>query len=124
MNTLEMLDRAQYALKNGLGHIARDILTLVIEQLEKQKAVAIIQDDNDGNQPYLKRLQHPLPPVGTKLYAAPVRTKDLTPDELFSIANKVGFDGELMKTNHDRGMPSIAEQYARAVIAADREKNK
>ena len=48
---------------------------------------------------------------------------DLTDDELFVIANKVGFDGELMKINNDRGMPSIAELYVKAVIAKFKEKN-
>ena len=49
-------------------------------------------------------------PVGTKLYAAPVRTKDLTDDE---IAQAVG--------------SPLDEVYLadfRAVIAADREKNR
>ena len=47
-------------------------------------------------------------PIGTKLYAAPVRTKDLTDDEIAEIFSKYASD--LYK--------------ARAVIAADREKNK
>lgn len=32
------------------------------------EAVAVVQDDNDGGQPYLKRLKHPLPATGTLLY--------------------------------------------------------
>ena len=60
-------------------------------------------------------------------FAALVRAErewvDLTDDELFVIANKVGFDGELMKINNDRGMPSIAELYVKAVIAKFKEKN-
>ena len=53
-------------------------------------------------------------PIGTKLYAAPVRTKDLTDDELMDLARNEGamlFDCEKI-------------DFARAVIAADREKNK
>jgi hypothetical protein len=54
-------------------------------------------------------------PEGTKLYAAPVRTKDLT-------------DEEIMKINVDTAsiVPTCDRQFhfARAVIAADREKNK
>jgi hypothetical protein len=49
---------------------------------------------------------------------------DLTDDELFVIADKVNFDGELMKINHDRGMPSIAELYVKAAIASFKDKNK
>ena len=48
-------------------------------------------------------------PIGTKLYAAPVRTKDLTDKEI----RKLWSDAELDIT-----------WFARAVIAADREKNK
>ena len=48
-------------------------------------------------------------PIGTKLYAAPVRTKDLTDDEIAAIDWKEG------ETLND---------FARAVIAADREKNR
>ena len=49
-------------------------------------------------------------PAGTKLYAAPVRTKDLTDDEIEEIG-KSYFD-------------EWSFGFARAVIAADREKNK
>jgi hypothetical protein len=45
--------------------------------------------------------------AGTPLYAAPVRTKDLTDDEIDRIACNVSH-----------------KEFARAVIAADREKNK
>ena len=47
-----------------------------------QKPVAIIQDDNDGGQPYLKRLTHPLPPVGTKLYTTPLDAKAIRAEAL------------------------------------------
>ena len=48
-------------------------------------------------------------PIGTKLYAAPVRTKDLTDDEIFNL-------------NECESSADIA--FARAVIAAYKEKNK
>ena len=48
------------------------------------------------------------------LYAAPVRTKDLTDDEIVDVMNKIYGS---MWTEQDR-------DFARAVIAADREKNK
>ena len=61
-------------------------------------------------------------------FAALVRAErewvDLTDDEMFVIACRVGFDGELMKTNRDNGNPSIAEVFYHAVIAAFKEKNK
>ena len=47
----------------------------------------------------------------TPLYAAPVRTKDLTDDEIYPLYNEPTSDRE-------------AIEFARAVIAADREKNK
>ena len=57
-------------------------------------------------------------PVGTKLYAAPVRTKDLTDDEIEECVHIA--DSECTE---DACMPWFVE-FARAVIAADREKNK
>ena len=55
-------------------------------------------------------------PIGTKLYAAPVRTKDLTDDE---IAKAIApFQHEFIATGR------TTMNFARAVIAADREKNK
>ena len=51
-------------------------------------------------------------PIGTKLYAASVRTKDLTDDEIEKAVENIIFD-----ENFDI-------KIARAVIAADREKNK
>lgn len=50
-------------------------------------------------------------PIGTKLYAAPVRTKDLTDDEIYPLYNEPSCDKE-------------AIEFARAVIAAYKEKNK
>jgi len=52
-------------------------------------------------------------PSKTLDYAAPVRTKDLTDDEIASLAKKINgiyYDCDI--------------EFARAVIAADREKNK
>jgi len=48
------------------------------------------------------------------LYAAPVRTKDLTDDEIYKLVKQVRFDG----------MTDRTFQFARAVIAAYKEKNK
>ena len=50
-----------------------------------------------------------------KWKSAPVRTKDLTDDEIVSLINSVWFLDELMVAKVN---------FARAVIAADREKNK
>ena len=59
-----------------------------------------------------KEATHYMKDYGTPLYAAPVRTKDLTDDE---IADCGDFAGVITLTDL---------QFARAVIAADREKNK
>lgn len=47
-----------------------------------------------------------------------IQRKPLTDEQMFAIARQVGFDSELMKSNHDRGTPSLAEQFARAIEAA------
>ena len=49
----------------------------------------------------------------TPLYAAPVRTKDLTDDEISKLRHKIDWTAEWSYVN-----------FARSVIAADREKNK
>ena len=54
----------------------------------------------------------------TPLYAAPVRTKDLTDDDL-----RVCFKATNTSEPLAEGWPGL-ERFARAVIAADREKNK
>ena len=48
---------------------------------------------------------------GEPLYAAPVRTKDLTDDEIYTLYSEPCSDREMV-------------EFARAVIAADRRKNK
>lgn len=53
-------------------------------------------------------------PLGTPLYAAPVRTKDLTDQEIDHICARL-WSGAWRKTAH--------RQFARAVIAAYKEKN-
>lgn len=60
------------------------------------------------SKPFDKRINIPL-------YAAPVRTKDLTDDEIVHLVNSVWFLDELVVAKVN---------FARAVIAADREKNK
>ena len=47
----------------------------------------------------------------------------LTDEEMYQLANQVGFDAELMQRNHDKGNPSIAEHFARAIEAKLKEKN-
>ena len=52
-------------------------------------------------------------PAWQPLYAAPVRTKDLTDDEIWEIADRL-----------NRHLPAFHNEFARAVIAAYKEKNK
>ena len=47
----------------------------------------------------------------------------LTDEEMYQLANQVGFDAELMQRNHDKGFPSIAELFAKAIDAKLKEKN-
>ena len=87
----------------GTAFTLREVLA---EQAE-QEPVAWIKLNEDGV--YIEDV------TGFPVYAAPVRTKDLT-------------DDEIMKINVDTAgiVPTCDRQFhfARAVIAADREKNK
>ena len=80
------------------------------EQAEQEPVAEVHNTDTPSNWSIIK----PGLPAGTKLYAAPVRTKDLTDDEIEAIVNSVGA--------YEVGYWQHA--FARAVIAADREKNK
>jgi hypothetical protein len=42
-------------------------------------------------------------------------------DEIYELARQAGFDAELMKSNAERGNPSIAEISAKLVAAKERE---
>ena len=77
-----------------------------------QKTVGIYYGEVDGIG-HRVRLDVELP-IGTNLYAAPVRTKDLTDDE---IVEALGYDKSYR-------LKRWVLDDARAVIAADREKNK
>ena len=46
-----------------------------------------------------------------------LQRKPLSDEEMYALARQVGFDSELMKSNHDRGTPSLAELFARAIEA-------
>ena len=68
----------------------------------------------DGAYSSINLYKNPCGSSDAPLYAAPVRTKDLTDDEIHKLVKQVRFDGMTDKTF----------QFARAVIAADREKNR
>lgn len=83
------------------------------EQAEQEPVAEILVNDKDVIVLWHKtarQLGHQ-----AKLYAAPVRTKDLTDDEIDKIAT------DLDEEDPDEG---YWRDFARAVIAADREKNK
>ena len=75
------------------------------EKQAEQEPVGIVHDAYD-TQGIEWKCKDPLP-TGTPLYAAPVRTKDLSDDEIQKIWEETISD----------------YKFARAVIAADREKN-
>ena len=85
-----------------------------LEQAEQEPVGEVVMESMGvGDAQIVRfRMNGRIPPVGTKLYAAPVRTKDLTDEEL----------REIMKQPFNQR--EYLEQFARAVIAADREKNK
>ena len=92
-----------------------------LEQAE-QEPVAWILTDADGTmdfdcQPTIKPTQNDYDALRegetfTPLYAAPVRTKDLTDDEIYKANQTEIADSQYLV------------EFARAVIAKDREKNK
>ena len=81
------------------------------EQVEQEPVATVVDESEEQTNTMSWILSLPLP-VGTKLYAAPVRTKDLTDDEIDAFIDRA-WDKQM-------SMPEII----RAVIAADREKNK
>ena len=80
------------------------------EKQAEQEPVAWMQDRNDLYVADQRDKYYTVP-----LYAAPVRTKDLTDDEIM----KINVDTASIVPTCDRQF-----HFARAVIAADREKNK
>ena len=111
----QALEALENAYENGFltgitGLKTIDIITALREALAEQAEQEPIGEVFQEEYGLDAALKLPLPPAGTKLYAAPVRTKDLTDDE---IAQAVG--------------SPLDEVYLadfRAVIAADRKKNK
>ena len=97
--------------KNALKKAAQQRTQKVSESVTKHEPVAVIEITY-GSEPecYVTGNIDDFPEGVFKLYAAPVRTKDLTDDEIDEICLEYG---------------SIPNTKAiRAVIAADRERNK
>ena len=80
----------------------------------KQEPVAIVKVQKIEGGPAFHYIDCQHLPPDTKLYLAPVRTKDLTDDEI----------NELWLTHGKGQMMYIHEKFARAVIAKFNEKNK
>ena len=59
------------------------------------------------------------------LYTHPPKREwqGLTDELMYQLANQVGFDAELMQRNHDKGIPSIAELFAKAIDTKLKSKN-
>ena len=83
-----------------------------VEQAEQEPVGYFAYDEEHD---IWEELTGPNAPGATTLYAAPVRTKDLRDDEIDKIAT------DLDEEDPDEG---YWRDFARAVIAADREKNK
>ena len=117
MNKLEQAARALLAhwdtpawkYLKPTGDLMADLREALAEQTEQEPVATVVDESEEQTNTMSWILSLPLP-VGTKLYAAPVRTKDLTDDEIEEIG-KSYFD-------------EWSFGFARAVIAADREKNK
>ena len=124
MNKLEQAARqALEALKKARGMIGYpanmvlygEELTLreALAEQAKQEPVGYFAYDEEHD--IWEELTGPNAPGATKLYAAPVRTKDLTDDEIADIVYEM---------NGNEPTAPFWRDLARAVIAADREKNK
>ena len=101
--------------------VSQAITTLrqAIAEAEKQEPVAW-WDEKIGvfNEKHFDQLK--------PLYIHPPKHEwqGLTDELMYQLANEVGFDAELMQRNHDKGFPSIAELFAKAIDAKLRERNK
>ena len=67
--------------------------------------------------------QEPVGWMDSKLNPIKREWVGLTDDEMYQLAQQVGFDAELMQRNHDKGIPAIAEHFARAIESKLKEKN-
>jgi len=88
-----------------------------VEQAEQEPVGYFAYDEEHD---IWEELTGPNAPGATPLYTAPVRTKDLTDDEIGILRQQYGI------TSDGRGIKEWVHvvDFARAVIAADREKNK
>ena len=107
---------------NKLEQAARQLLSVLENGMIDIKAVAALREalaEQAEQEPVAWKdltygnLHHQDFGNSTPLYAAPVRTKDLTDDEIADVGSKLAAKNVVS---------DIA--FARAVIAADREKNK
>ena len=85
--------------------------TRCTEQAEQEPMYFLLTDDHTWLSISKKTYDGLLPNYRMKCYTHPVRTKDLTDDEIYTLYSEPCSDREMV-------------EFARAVIAADREKNK
>ena len=109
---LEHWDTPAWKYLKPTGDLMADLREALAEQAEQEPVGKVVLRQYEV--PYIDWTSGVKVEDGMKIYAAPVRTKDLTDDEI-----RDALDG----CEYDEDTPfEITE--ARAVIAADREKNK
>ena len=114
MNKLEQAAQQILEALEGIGFVSDywnekvTALRKALAEQAEQEPVADIVYDEFGPRIILRKSIKELPD-GMQLFTAPVRTKDLTDDEIREI---------------EMSVEPFAIDFARAVIAADREKNK
>ena len=108
---LEALERASAIMDSYAQQRQDDAITALREALAEQAEQEPVVKIHKYNE--FQTLGSLNLPIGTKLYAAPVRTKDLTDAEIAALVQRHTIDGKIMPF-------ALCE----AVIAADREKNK
>lgn len=109
MYALQDAKRDIDALHRHADKISAELAALKAGQGE---AVAWVVEDDDGSQPRLARLKHPLPPVGTKLYTAPPATGVIVDPDL--LRRVLSF---MDSTNKNYPMPYEMREELRSLLA-------
>ena len=104
-----LADTAITALREALAEQAKQ---KPVAWVEVERGIPMFMNFTEDYKPYINNGIAPL-------YAAPVRTKDLTDGEVLEITKRFA-----LGIAFPVGGATTPEMFARAVIAADREKNK
>ena len=117
MNKLEQAARQALEALEELSDISEAVIALreaLAEQAEQEPVAWMWVSEQGSERLEWESVQDISKWKSTPLYTSPVRTKDLTDDEIEKVGHQTLGDAPL----------NCEYEFARAVIAADREKNK